>query len=135
MAIFWPVVGVVLIATIAWEVFHDLFHPGGTGALSDFVGRTFFESFKRFPRLLGVAGPLALVTVIALWVAGLVFGFAFVYLAAYPAGFRTSTGDVPPPSAPFVSVFYFSFETLITLGYGDIVPRSWVIRLVGSLRE
>jgi hypothetical protein len=132
VATFWPVLGLVLIAAILWEVFNDLFHPGGTGALSDWLGRAIFDGFKRFPRLLGLAGPLTLVTVIALWVAGLVFGFALVYLNAYPRAFRTSTGSVPPASSALLSVLYFSFETLITLGYGDLVPRSWLMRFTAS---
>jgi hypothetical protein len=132
VAFFRPVLGLVLIGAIGWEVFNDLFHPGGSGALSDWLARAFFNGFKRFPRVLGLAGPLALVSVIALWVAGLVFGFALVYFDAYPAGFRTSTGTVPPASAAFLAVLHFSFETLITLGYGDIVPRSWLVRFVAS---
>lgn len=135
MAIFWPAVGVALIAAVVWEVFNDLFHPGGTGALSDWIARALFNAFKQVPRVLGIAGPLALLMVIASWVTGLVFGFALVYLDAYPAGFRTSTGSVPPASFSFLSVLYFSFQTLIALGYGDIVPRSWMVRFRPAQRR
>jgi hypothetical protein len=129
---FSAVVGLVLIAAILWEVFNDLFHPAGTGAVSVWVGRLLFESCKRIPRALPVAGPATLVTVIALWVAGLVVGFALVYYRAYPGDFRTSTGTVPSESSRLIASLYFSFETLITLGYGDIVPRSRMIRFIAS---
>jgi hypothetical protein len=121
-----------LIAAIASEVFKDLFHPGGSGALGDWVARRLFNGFKRRPRLLPLAGPLALVTIIALWVAGLVFGFALLYIDAFPNGFRTSIGTVPPLSSTFPPVLYFSFETLITLGYGDLVPQSGLMRFIAS---
>jgi len=133
LEVFWALIGALLIGAVAWEVFNDLFHPAGTGALSDAIGRTFFGLFKRRPRSLPLAGPLALFTVIGLWVAGLVVGFALVYLHAYPAGFRTSTGAVPQASSRVLNVLYFSFETLITLGYGDVVPQSNLTRLAAGL--
>jgi predicted Na+-dependent transporter len=89
--------GVVLIMAILWEVFSDLFHPAGHGALSDWLARSLFHILRRTPRLLPIAGPLSLVMVIATWVAGL----------------------VPTDSSRILSALYFSFETLVTLGYGD----------------
>jgi len=132
MSMVWAFVGLLLVGAVAWQVFSDLFHPAGTAALSDWVGRVVFNNFKRFPRSLPLAGPVALVTQIALWVAGLVLGFAFLYLYAYPGDFRTSTSEVPADSSRFLAVLYFSFETLITLGYGDVVPHSMVTRVVSA---
>jgi len=125
--------GVALIAMILWEVFNDLFHPAGTGALSDWLGRGFFTVFKRWPRFLPIAGPVALVTVICTWVAGLVIGFSLVYFHAYPADFRTSVGTTPAASSRLPSVLYFSFETLVTLGYGDLVPRTSLMRVASTI--
>jgi hypothetical protein len=130
--IVWTVLGFILIGAILWEVFNDLFHPAGTSALSDWIGRALFEAGKRVPRALPLAGPAALITVIAVWVAGLVIGFGLVYYHAYPGSFRTSTDAVPADSSRLVGSLYFSFETLITLGYGDIVPRSRMSRFVAS---
>jgi hypothetical protein len=125
--------GAILVGGILWEVFNDLFHPARTGALSDWVGRHLFSAMKLHPRLLPVAGPLAVVTVIATWVASLVVGFGLLYLPAYPAEFRTSTGTVAPDGSRLASALYFSFETLITLGYGDLVPHSAMTRLLATL--
>jgi hypothetical protein len=126
-------VGVVLIAAILWEVFNDLFHPAGHGALSDWLARSLFNLFRRAPRFLPMAGPLSLVLVIASWVAGLVVGFALLYMVGFPADFRTSTGTVPGESGSLLSALYFSFETLITLGYGDLVPASHLMRFMATL--
>jgi hypothetical protein len=125
--------GAVIIAGILWEVFEDLFHPAGTGALSDWLGPHLFRAMKLHPPLLPVAGPLAVVTVIGTWVASLVVGFGLVYLPWYPAAFRTSTGTVPSDVSRVASSLYFSFETLITLGYGDLVPHSTMTRLASTL--
>lgn len=127
------VFGAIIVAVILWEVFNDLFHPAGTSALSDWVGRHLFNAFKRTSRGLPLAGPVTIVTVIAAWVAGLVVGFALIYLHGYPAEFRTSTGAMPPPGSRFASVLYFSFETLITLGYGDLVPQSAITRVLSNI--
>jgi len=51
--------GIVLIAVIVWEVFSDLFHPGGPGA--EQLGRTpHFNICRRKPEFLALAGPVAL---------------------------------------------------------------------------
>jgi hypothetical protein len=124
--------GLVIIAAILWEVFADLFHPADSGALSDRIARSLFSAL-RGRRFFPVAGPFALLSTIAVWVAGLVVGFALVYVARYPGAFRSSTGAAPSGAEPLLSALYFSFETLITLGYGDVVPQSFVLRLAASI--
>jgi hypothetical protein len=62
----------------------------------------------------------------------LVLGFGLIYYPWYPEGFRTSTGEIPSGSARFLSALYFSFETLITLGYGDLVPNGTAVRFLSA---
>jgi hypothetical protein len=124
--------GAVIAGGVLWEVFNDLFQPAGSGALSDWLGRLLFRLMKRHPRLLPLAGPLAVVTVIGTWVAALVVGFGLMYLPGYPSEFRTSTGTTPPDASGLASSLYFSFETLITLGYGDLVPYSPLTRIAST---
>lgn len=126
-------VGLVIVAAVLWEVFDDLFHPADSGALSDWIGRTLFHAF-RGRRLFPFAGPSALLAVIGAWVVGLVIGFALIYVGHFPDGFRTSTGALPPAGRPMLSALYFSFETLITLGYGDLVPQTFVLRMIATLQ-
>lgn len=124
--------GVVLIGAIIWEVFKDLFQPTNSSALSDWIGRRLFNLLRRRRPMLPLAGPLAVVAVIGSWVLLLILGFALVYYGAFPEQFRTSTGTTPPHSARFLSAMYVSFETLITLGYGDIVPQSVAMRFTAT---
>ena len=126
------VAGLAIVVLIVAEVFFDLFHPAHSGALSDWIGRRLFNLLRRRRSLLPLAGPLSVVIVIATWVLMLVLGFGLVYYGSFPEGFRTSTGEVPPRSPQFLSALYFSFETLITLGYGDYVPHAVPLRFVAT---
>ena len=127
------IVGAALIVLILLEVFSDLFHPSRKGALSDWIGRGLFSAFKKIPRSLPLSGPLTVVVVIGTWIAILVLGFALLYFGAYPTEFRTSTNAVPPAATRWSSVVYFSFETLVTLGYGDLVPTGGFIRGISTI--
>lgn len=132
MEAFVAVLGTIVVLAVLWEVFNDLFHPGGSGALSERVGRGIFRMLRRTPKLLPLAGPSALVVVIASWVVGLAIGFALMYYPAFPDNFRTSTGSVPLASPRFPTVLYFSLATLTTLGYGDFVAVSPLTRLIAA---
>ena len=55
--------------------------------------------------------------------AGIFFGISYWVLEQIAPRTFTTTGDFSR-----VSAIYFSFVTLATLGYGDIVPRSDVAR-------
>ena len=124
--------GLIIIAVTVSEVFKDLFHPTSGGALSDWLGRHIFSLLRRRPRSLPLAGPLTLMLVIGAWVFLLVFGFALVYYGNFPHAFRTSTGQIPPRSPQLLTSLYFSFETLITLGYGDLIPQTTVMRFAST---
>jgi hypothetical protein len=124
------IAGIVLIGAVIWEVFKDLFHPAHSGALSDWLGRRLFTLLRRHPPALPLAGPLTVVLVIGAWVVLLGGGFALVFYGGFPEHFRNSSGETPPMSPRFLSAVYFSFATLVTLGYGDLVPESPGMRLI-----
>lgn len=115
-----------------WEVFHDLFHPSGRAALTNAVARTYFKLLRGSRGRLSAAGPLTLVTVILIWVAALVVGFALIYLPFFPDSFRTSTGGVPSTGGALATALYISAETLTTLGYGDFPPHANPLRVVAT---
>ncbi len=125
-------VGAVIVGLVLWEVFHDLFDPAGRAALTGVVAKAYF-GILRPRRHLSVAGPLTLVTVIFIWVAGLVLGFALIYLPFYPGDFRTASGTIPSGVHRFMVALYISAETLTTLGYGDLPPRAPGIRAVTTI--
>jgi hypothetical protein len=115
------------------QVFRDLFRPTETGALSDWIGRSLFNLFRRGSRSwLPVAGPAAVVLVITSWVTLLAIGFALLYFVAFPAHFQTSTGAAPSSSTPFLTCLYLSAESIVTFGFGDLVPTSTLLRFVAA---
>jgi hypothetical protein len=54
--------GIGLVLTALRDIFHQLFHPGGSGHLSDALMRAFWRAFRRAsarrPGALGLAGPI-----------------------------------------------------------------------------
>ncbi len=72
-------------------------------------------------------GPLSLIFLLALWAAGLIFGFA---LLQYGAGEHLQLSNEP---ITFGLLMYNSGETFFTLGYGDITPVSPISRALAVL--
>src|SRR5437868_3806124 len=129
------IIGIVFILVILLDAFETVVLPRRVRRsfriTSWFYRRTWIPWRKlashirgqaRRENFLGYFGPLSLIFLLALWAAGLIFGFA---LLQYGAGehFRLSGEPVT-----FGIVVYHSGETFFTLGYGDVVPSSGVAR-------
>ncbi len=127
--------GVALIAAVAREVFHSLFHPSGRGTLTVFVFRAVWRLTGRLGRRArAVSGPLAMVAVIALWVGLSLVGWALVYLPALPGSFGFASSLDPAAQDGFDDALYFAWVTQATLGYGDVVPEGDVVRVLAPLQ-
>ena len=127
--------GVALVLIVLREVFHNLFHPGGQGQLSMLVFRAVWAASGRLGESArALAGPISLVLVIGFWVAVLIVGWALLYWPAMPESFifasPLDTGD----QDGFGDALYLSWVTQATLGYGDIAPRSGILRMVAPLQ-
>jgi hypothetical protein len=70
-------------------------------------------------------GPLSLILLLAVWAAGLLLGFTLLY---YSLG--SPFHDVNRQQANLWSDMYISGTTVFTLGLGDVVPRSSVVRVL-----
>ncbi|MBV9759270.1 MAG: hypothetical protein JO340_01790 [Acidobacteriaceae bacterium] len=128
------VAGVLIISFAFTEIFLDLFHPTRTGSLSDWIGRTLFRLFRSWPRALSSAGPLTVVLVVLCWSFLQAIGFAFIYSAGYPEGFRLLNRANEGVHATFPTMFYFSLQVMTTLGLGDVMPKADWLRIVVSLQ-
>lgn len=78
---------------------------------------------------LGYFGPLSLIFLLALWAAGLIFGFA---LLQYGGGDHVRLNSA---QVTFRMLLYHSGETFFTLGYGDIVPDSGLARALAVIES
>jgi hypothetical protein len=72
-------------------------------------------------------GPLSLLGLLALWAGGLVLGFALIQ---YGIGSHVRAAD---ESSSFELDLYMSGTTFFTLGLGDVVPVTWLARLLDVL--
>lgn len=137
MTIFLTVLGAALILVTLRDIFHTLFNPTSSGAVSNRMIRTVWRASRtiarRWPRMLSIAGPLAMLTVIALWTVILILGWALILWPRLPGDFLLSTGLPPADNSGFWDAVYLSTVSLATLGYGDMTPISTDLRLVAPL--
>jgi hypothetical protein len=130
------VLGAVLVLVAVRDVFDTLFHPHGQGVISETLIRVVWRGSRVLARgnhhLLSLAGPVAFITVIAVWGAFVVLGFAFIIWPHLPEGFATSEG-IAADQEGFMDALYLSMVNLTSLGYGDIVPTGDLLRLLGPL--
>jgi hypothetical protein len=80
-------------------------------------------------RLLSYAGPVAMAANVSAWITALWVGFALIYLPF--------VGDFPASesfgSRGALEAFYMSGTALSTVGFGDIVPSTDVLRIVSVI--
>ena len=138
MTILLTVLGVTLIGVALRDIFHTLFAPTGTGSISSLAARHVWRLFRqlerRRPQALALAGPVALLAIIALWTVALTVGWALLLWPHLPEAFLFSSGMEAEENEGFFDALYLSLVTLATLGYGDITPQTDWVRLIAPLQ-
>ena len=128
------ILGVILLLVILWDGFEVIILPRRVTRKVR-LSRQYYQaswfvwsrlaklvhSRKRRERYLSFYGPLSLLLLIVVWAVGMILAFALVQWS------------VAPPSTAFASSLYLSGSTFITLGLGDVLPRTPVARLVTVL--
>jgi voltage-gated potassium channel Kch len=131
------VLGSLMVLVALRDVFDTLFHPHGKGVVSDTLIRAVWRATRRLVRgnhrVLSLAGPVAFLGVILVWGALVVLGFALIIWPHLPEGFAFGQGLDSAEQDSFVDALYISMVNLTSLGYGDIVPTSDLLRLLGPL--
>jgi Ion channel len=131
------VLGGLLVLVALRDVFDTLFHPHGQGVVSENLMRAVWRVTKRLARgnhrMLSFAGPVAFITVIATWGALVVLGFALIIWPQMPDAFAVAAGLDSAAQDSFIDAVYLSMVDLTSLGYGDIVPTTDLLRLLGPL--
>lgn len=137
MQILAAVAGLALLCAVLWDAFETIILP--RRVTHDFrITRTYYRYFwkvwartARWMRAshgrqsyLSYFGPLSLLLLFAIWVAGLILSFGLLHWAA---GSALNTGGSP---SGFLSDLYLSGTTFFTLGIGDVTPRSALARLI-----
>ena len=127
--------GLLLLLFVAYDVYATILDASGrAGPLSGWVNhgvwaaaRTLALRFSRNRRhrLLNLVGPMLMPVLIVLYLLLLIIGFALIYLPRMPAEFSILPSA---ESANWIESLYFSGTSLITIGYGDITPRTPFVR-------
>lgn len=129
--------GTLLVVVALRDIFDTLFHPHGRGVVSQAVIRGVWWAVRTAVRGshagLSFAGPLAFVTVIAVWGALVILGFALIFAPHFPGGFATAAGVEVSGRGALANGLYLSLVNLTSLGYGDIVATGDLLRYLGPL--
>jgi hypothetical protein len=89
-------VGPALVMVTLRDLFHTLWHPTRHGGLSRLVMTTLWRLARHFRapgRVVGLVGPIAMVTVVGMWAVMVMFGGAVVYWPDMPGAFTFSPGS------------------------------------------
>jgi len=128
---------VALLGLILWEVFETIVLPQRvsrrlrlTRIYFRTLGRGWFALGRRIPsyqrreNVLAVFGPLSLLLLLVLWATLLIVGFAGLHWAL------GSALTTPAGRPGFATDLYYSGTTFLTLGLGDVAPRTPPARFV-----
>ncbi|MEU0005591.1 potassium channel family protein [Streptomyces sp. NPDC006314] len=129
-------VGAGLVMVTLRDLFHTLWHPTRHGGLSRLVMTGLWRLARRFRarrRVVGLVGPLAMVTVVGTWTVSIVLGWAIVYWPHMPGAFTFSPGSQAAQEPALLDSMYLSLVTVATLGLGDIAPGEGWLRVVSPL--
>jgi hypothetical protein len=128
---------VLLIFGILWDVFEVIILPRRVSRrvrLAVLIYRLTWRPWSAIARrvrndgrregFLSFYGPLSLILLLVVWMIGLIMGFAMLQwsLGSAVSGIGEASG--------FPTDLYMSGTTFITLGLGDVIPRTGVARLV-----
>ena len=135
MAALCIIAGILLIGSASHDVFHTLFHPAGRGAMSDYAARMVWKAFRPLARRnyqsITLAGPVAIIAIMAMWIVLVVFGFALIYLPYIQSRYVFASG-IPDHPRNIVDALNVSLGALITL-VGDMNATTRTLRLIEGI--
>ena len=132
--------GILLLLLVATDVFLTVFSVEGTGGpVTMRLARLIWSGFRALglrrdgtlrESLLALGGPTIVVATLVTWIALLILAYALIYLPFLRTHFLFATGHL---RVPFWEALYFSGQAAPTLGTGDMVPDSQILRVVEVL--
>ncbi|MEP7037889.1 MAG: ion channel [Acidobacteriota bacterium] len=129
--------GLVLLALVFYDIYATILRgTKHSGLFSRFLNRGLWRGVAVLTqnlnrrlrhRILAAIGPLLMPLLISIFIVMLLTGFALIYMPRMETGFKIN--DAVGGSLIF-KAFYFSGITLLTIGYGDILPITDTTRVV-----
>ena len=128
--------GLGVILLVLRDVFDTLFHPTGDGRIADGVMRVVWRVTGLAgprSRTASLSGPLGMAAAVVTWGALTTLGWTLIYVVRMPHGFSFGPTLDPAHRSDVLDALYLSLVAVATLGFGDIVPTSPVLRLAAPL--
>ncbi|MCA1556491.1 MAG: potassium channel family protein, partial [Acidobacteria bacterium] len=135
MTAFFTIAGILLLLFVAYDVYATILDASGrAGPISGSVSYGLWGVARRLAfrfsrgrrhRLLNLVGPMLMPILIIIYLVLLIGAFALIYFPRMPGEFTVLPSAVSPD---WIESLYFSGITLITVGYGDITPRTLFVR-------
>ncbi|KOU57479.1 Ion transport 2 domain protein [Streptomyces sp. MMG1533] len=128
--------GAGLVMAALRDLFHTLWHPTRHAGLSRLVMTALWRLARHLRvggRVVGLVGPLAMVTVVGMWAVTIMLGWAIIYWPHMPGAFTFAPGSNAAQQPVLLDSVYLSLVTVATLGLGDIAPADGWLRLVSPL--
>ncbi len=128
--------GVLLIGVVLTDVFLTVLYARiHSGIISNHLGRWTWRAFrlsadalpKHRDKILSFCGPVILVLLVGVWVAGLVIGGGLLVYPALGTSIRGTTNGTTPTD--FFTALYIAGDTLTTVGASDLSPQTPFFRL------
>ncbi|MCU1672727.1 MAG: channel, pore region [Frankiales bacterium] len=122
-----------MIVATGVDVFRTVLLPSSSGVVNRLLSRGLWAAARRAPGrvrtgAMRTSGPLSVVLTTVVWLVVLVVGFALLYLPE--AGGLAYSSDARFTDRGLGSALYLSGASLLTLGFGDVVGQSAVVRLL-----
>lgn len=141
LSLLFTALGLVLMSLTMFDLFMTVLHPQVESFFSSRLQTVVWYSVRLAARglrgrarhrLMGLALPLMIVTLVAVWLTMLLVSFALIYAAWIntPGAFR-SPGQFG--ELAWTDAIYFSGVTLGTIGYGDFQPVHPLLRLASII--
>lgn len=134
MSILLALIGTALIVAVLRDIFQELFSPNSYGRLSRWVQVNLWRASKQYARgdrrKLALIGPISIIVIIGLWIVIMATGWAFILWPHLPDAFLFSGGATSTHNNSAITALYLSTVTLTTLGYGDITPKTDLLRIL-----
>ncbi len=129
------VLGILLLVVVMWDVFETIVVPRptpGVFRVGRYVVRGTWRAVRalatrgegRHERLLGLFAPAATILLLLTWLTGLVVGYGLVLY-----GIRDELGPGP---VDLGTAIYFGATSVLTLGFGDVLPVGGIARFVSA---
>src|SRR3989449_5478583 len=132
------ILGIIVVGYILNDVFQSVVVPRPTPAryrLTRWIVRPGWRAWRTIglrarstaerERVLGIYAPLVVVVLLVLWLFGLVLGFGLIF-----DGLRA---QLHPLVQDFPTALYFGGTSVLTIGFGDVVPMSGLTRMLALI--